>query len=55
MALLYASIPIMVLAVAIAVMPLVFSIVHHARRNEFKALAPVTVVREVQTDRAKAA
>ena len=55
MALLYASIPLMLLAVAIAVMPLIWAIAHEARRDEFEALTPVTVMSESPMERNKAA
>jgi hypothetical protein len=55
MALLFASVPFMVLAVAVAVAPLIMAIVHEHRRNEFKALVPVTVNRDVRSELPKAA
>lgn len=55
MTLFYASIPVMLLAVAVAVMPLVWAIVHQARRNEFQNLAPVRVIRESPAERRQAA
>ena len=38
MVLFYISIPIMVLALAVAVMPLVWAMVHQYRRNEFEPI-----------------
>jgi hypothetical protein len=55
MALFYASIPLMLFAVAIAVMPLIWAIAHEARRNELEALTPATVRPESQMERNKAA
>jgi nitrogen fixation-related uncharacterized protein len=54
MTIVYATIPLMLLAVAIAVMPLVWSIAHQARRNEFDALTPMRTMAEsrLETDRA---
>ena len=55
MTIVYATIPLMLLAVAIAVMPLVWAIAHQARRNEFDALAPVTTKFESPFERDRAA
>lgn len=55
MVLFYASIPVMLLAIAIAVMPLIWMMAHEARRNEFEELSPVTAMSESPIERDRAA
>ncbi len=47
MAFIYASIPMMIFAVSIAVLPLVWAMVDETRRNALEILSPVAITRNV--------